>query len=150
MYFMTGSESCIFCINNEKIGTAGVSPDRILDSYDYWWLILQPEAKREKTKLAAGMLIAKRHIEIVSHITSEEAAEVMHIIKPAAQSLCEAVGSTYTDQETVGFNQGSEAGQTVKHAHVHVLPVSIEDPVELKVRGGIGGAFEALRESRLQ
>jgi diadenosine tetraphosphate (Ap4A) HIT family hydrolase len=147
---MTSPEACIFCIDDPKTGTAGISPDRILDSYDYWWLVLQPKAKREKTKIAAGMLIAKRHIEVVSLAIPDEAAEMIRNIKPAAQALCEAVGSTYTDQETVGFNQGTEAGQTVEHAHVHILPVSMEDPAELKIRGGIGGAFEALRETRLQ
>jgi diadenosine tetraphosphate (Ap4A) HIT family hydrolase len=147
---MTSLEACIFCIDDPQSGTAGISSDRILHSYDYWWLVLQPEAKREKTKIAAGMLIAKRHIEVVSLATPDEASDMIRNIKPAAQALCEAVGSTYTDQETIGFNQGTEAGQTIDHAHVHILPVSLEDPAALKVRGGIGGAFEALRDTRLQ
>jgi diadenosine tetraphosphate (Ap4A) HIT family hydrolase len=140
---------CVFCIQDPSIGNNSIAPDQIIGSYEYWWLLLQPKAKRDKTKQAAGMLVAKRHMETVSLATADEAAELIHIVKDAARTLCGAVGSTYTDQETVGFNQGAEAGQTVNHAHVHVLPVSESDPAELKVRGGIGGAFEALRENRL-
>jgi len=147
---MKSPDTCVFCIEDSETGTAGISPDRIVDSYDHWWLVLQPEAKRAKTKIAAGMLIAKRHIQVVSETNPAEAVEMVTIVKQAASSLCEAVGSTYANQETVGYNQGEEAGQTVLHAHVHILPVSKEDPAELKIRGGIGGAFEALRETRLQ
>lgn len=95
------------------------------------------------------MLISKRHIENVSLASEREATELITVIKDSAKKLCEATNSIYTNQETVGFNQGNEAGQTVMHAHVHILPVSESDPSELKVRGGIGGAFEALRRERL-
>lgn len=96
------------------------------------------------------MLVSKRHIECVSLASQEEAAELLSVVKDSAKRLCDATDTLYTDQETVGFNHGSEAGQTVMHAHVHILPVSESDPDELKVRGGIGGAFEALRRERLK
>lgn len=147
---MSIEDGCIFCIDDPALGSSRVEPDSIIDGYDYWWLILQPEAKREKTKQAAGMLVAKRHIDIVSMVTSAEAVELINCVKSAAETLCRTVGTKYTNQETVGYNQGPDAGQTVSHAHVHILPVSEEDPQELKMRGGIGGAFEALRQARLQ
>lgn len=105
--------------------------------------------KLENTKQAAGLMISRRHIENVSDVNDNEAVELLHVIKDASQKLCESVGVTYTNQESVGFNQGKEAGQTQFHAHVHILPVAEEDPEELKVRSGIGGAFEALRRERL-
>ena len=82
--------------------------------------------------------------------TTEEWSELKGIIADAAKRLCDETGATYTGQETVGFNQGKHAGQTVAHAHVHILPVADEDPEELKIRGGIGGAFEALHRERLE
>ena len=142
-------EACIFCINPISKESSGIGSDRVLHEYNYWWLVLQLEEKRQSTKQSAGMLISKRHIENVSLANEMEAAELIAIIKNSAQKLCEATGNLYTNQETVGFNQGNEAGQTVMHAHVHILPVSESDPSELKVRGGIGGAFEALRRERL-
>lgn len=139
----------MFCINTISKESPGIGPERILHEYDFWWLVLQLEEKRQSTKQSAGMLIAKRHIENVSLANELEAAELVAVLKDSAQILCDATGTRYTNQETVGFNQGNEAGQTVMHAHVHILPVSESDPSELKVRGGIGGAFEALRRERL-
>lgn len=91
----------------------------------------------------------KSHTPLPTDLAEAEWAELREIITDASQRLCAAVGTTYAGQETVGFNQGAEAGQAVGHAHVHILPVSNEDPTALKKRGGIGGAFEALRRERL-
>lgn len=85
--------------------------------------------------------MTKRHISSPQEASEEETVELLQVIQDAASKLCEATGTTYTDQETVGFNRGKEAGQTVMHAHVHILPVAVEDPAEMKQRGGIGGAF---------
>lgn len=141
--------SCIFCIDTLTRGSHGIPSERVLKEYHNWWLVLQREDKLLTTKQAAGLLISKQHLEDVSSATEAAAQELLSVIKESAELLCKHVGTTYSGQETVGFNQGPDAGQTVKHAHVHILPVSEEDPAELKVRGGIGGAFEALREKRL-
>jgi diadenosine tetraphosphate (Ap4A) HIT family hydrolase len=146
---MSNIQNCIFCISNPANGVADNPADRVLKGYNSWWLILQPEAKRAATKQSAGLLITKRHIAVASEVNADEAAELFTIFKDAAKVLCETVGTTYTGQETIGFNEGAAAGQTINHAHVHILPVAEEDPEVLKVRGGIGGAFEALRSQRL-
>lgn len=140
---------CDFCIDPITKSSNGVSTDRILREYAHWWLLLQRPEKLQSTKQAAGLLVAKEHQENVTDINQDAAVELLKITKEAARLLCEKVGTTYTNQETVGFNQGIEAGQTMSHAHVHILPVSAEDPSELKSRAGIGGAFEALRNERL-
>jgi diadenosine tetraphosphate (Ap4A) HIT family hydrolase len=136
------NDTCPFCDHLQARAT-------LLASYDHWYLFLQSDEKRAETKQAAGFLAAKQHVTEPTDLCSDEWLELKDIIKDAGRRLCRAAGVTYTNQETVGFNQGSEAGQTVAHAHVHILPVAQEDPGELKVRGGIGGAFEALRKERL-
>jgi len=143
------NSTCIFCIDDATMPISNDPADRVVKEYKNWWLVLQPEAKRKRTKQAAGMLIAKRHVAVPSKLNAEEAAELFAIYKDAGQALCTSVGVTYTGQETVGFNEGTMAGQTINHTHVHVLPVAKEDPEALKARGGIGGAFEALRSERL-
>lgn len=135
---------CIFCNFETNIDTT-----RKVHDYMYWRLVLQLPEKRRLTKQAAGLLISKRHFDSPSEASGEEAQELIHIVKDASLRLCNAVDATYTDQETVGFNQGSDAGQTIFHAHVHILPVTEEDPAAMKIRGGIGGAFEALYRERL-
>lgn len=140
---------CDFCINPATKSLRGIESGRIIKEYAHWWLVLQREDKLKSTKQAAGLLISKVHTANVTDTSNSAIAEVSKIIKECSRLLCEKVGTTYTDQETVGFNQGAEAGQTIMHAHIHILPVSAEDPAELKIRAGIGGAFEALRERRL-
>ena len=140
---------CIFCISDKNVGNKAVQSERILHEYTHWWLLLQPELKRLLTKQAAGILVSKRHAAVVSELTPEELSEALAVYKQSSRILCGAVGVTYMEQETVAFNEGAQAGQTVEHAHIHILPVAQEDPEQLKVRGGLGGAFEALRRERL-
>lgn len=140
---------CIFCLDPDTKSSHGVGNERVVKEYDHWWLLLQRADKLETTKQAAGLLVFKQHIANVTDAGDDAAVELSRVIKESARLLCEKVGTTYTDQETVGFNQGEQAGQSISHAHVHVLPVSAEDPDDLKVRAGIGGAFEALRNERL-
>ena len=140
---------CIFCIDATTQSSGGIESARVLHGYEYWWLVVQREDKLKSTKQAAGLLIPHRHFTNVTDMNDDEAIELKSIIKNASARLCHHVGVVYSRQETVGFNQGPEAGQTVMHAHVHILPVAESDPAELKVRAGIGGAFEALREARL-
>ena len=122
----------------------------MLHEYDHWKLLLQLPIKLRETKQSAGMLVPKRHIAEVSDASADEMAELATIIKDASSRLCIATGTTYTGQETVGFNQGAQAGQTIFHAHVHILPVAEEDPEEMKGHTGIGAAFKALRKERVK
>lgn len=74
---------------------------------------------------------------------------MVRILHDSSLALCQAVDVEYAGQTRFGANEGPDAGQTVQHAHVHILPVAKSDPPELKIRGGIGGAFEALHQARL-
>ena len=136
------NQDCPFCMTDQAKAT-------VIREYQYWNLFLQSTAKRQETKQAAGFLALRRHVERPVDASAQEWAELQTILVSASEYLCQQVGVTYVRQETIGFNQGAEAGQTVAHAHIHILPVAAEDPAELKVRGGIGGAFEALRRERL-
>jgi len=138
------SQDCTFCDFEKR-----VAPERRLHEYEYWRLFLQLPEKLRTTKQSAGLLVPKRHVVEVSDVSDAEAKELLTIIKDASARLCGAVGTTYTGQETVGFNQGAEAGQTIFHAHVHILPVAAEDPEGIKGHTGIGAAFAALRKERV-
>lgn len=136
---------CIFCLYDEN-----VDKTRQVYEYVHWRLALQLPEKLQKTKQSAGLLVSRRHFAELSEASDEEVIELKNILKDASKRLCNAASTTYSGHETVGFNQGAEAGQTVFHCHVHLLPVAEEDPEELKTRAGIGGAFEALRRERLR
>lgn len=144
-------DTCIFCIHDPKVGTGpnGIESERILKEYDHWWLVIQPKERRDRLVRAAGLLVAKRAISVMTEATPEEFGEIIVVSDDASETLCNAAGATYTGQFRGGHSEGSEAGQSVPHAHYHLLPVSLEDPAEMKIGAGIGGAFGALREIRL-
>ncbi len=126
-----------------------VEPERRLHEYVYWRLILQPERKRAITKQSAGFLTPKRHVNDLADLSADEREELFQVVKDGCRRLCEATGTTYTNQETIGVNQGEQAGQSVFHTHIHLLPVAEEDPEPMKVSSGMGGAFAALRSERM-
>lgn len=80
---------------------------------------------------------SKRHTESPMQLPDNEWSELKSVLIDSYHRLCEAAGMTYMGSETVGFNQGRGAGQTVAHAHIHVLPTTKEDPRELRYRGGV-------------
>ncbi len=133
--------SCPFC-NFELLEATFVH------EYNHWNLFLQSADKRRRTKRADGFLALKQHAELPTEIEDTAWKEVKVIIPDSVRRLCQAANMTYLGSETVGFNQGADAGQTVNHAHIHILPATEEDPIELRQRGGIGGAFEELRKNR--
>src|SRR5689334_22833967 len=115
------NETCPFCNIAESVSTK-------IHSYEYWDLFLHAKEKRESTRQAAGFLALGRHEPNVIDVEPEEFLELQRVIGDAALRLCEYIGVTYTNQEVVGFNRGADAGQTVQHAHIHILPVAEEDP----------------------
>lgn len=137
------NEICPFCNTAESVSTK-------IHTYEFWDLFLHAEEKRRNTRQAAGFLALRRHEPNVIDIEDAEWLEARRIISDAAVKLCEHVGVTHTKQEVTGFNRGVDAGQTVQHAHIHILPIAKEDPAELKGRAGMSAAFEALHRERIK
>jgi diadenosine tetraphosphate (Ap4A) HIT family hydrolase len=78
------------------------------------------------------LLIPRRHVASLFELTAEEQAAVWALL-PAVKERLDARHSPAG--YNVGVNVGEAAGQTVGHAHVHVIPRyvgDVEDP-----RGGV-------------
>lgn len=78
------------------------------------------------------LVVPRRHEADFFALTAEEQAAVWEL---AAVVVGELARSHQPDGFNVGLNAGVAAGQTVRHAHVHVIPRyvgDIEDP-----RGGV-------------
>ena len=74
------------------------------------------------------LVIPKRHIESFSEATSEEMLDCLKLINLVKCRV-------KADGFNVGYNDGVAAGQTVMHAHMHIIPRynnDVKDP-----RGGI-------------
>ena len=78
------------------------------------------------------LVVPRRHVASVYDLSSEEQADVWALAERVRSDL---VGSVAPDGFTIGVNDGTAAGQTIPHAHVHVIPRfagDVPDP-----RGGV-------------
>ena len=78
------------------------------------------------------LIVPRRHVTDFFALSSEEQAAVWDLIRQVRDSI---EGEYSPAGYNVGLNAGAVAGQTIDHAHVHVIPRykgDVEDP-----RGGI-------------
>jgi len=78
------------------------------------------------------LVVPKRHVAGLFDLPEEEQAAVWRLVAQVRASL---LADLRPDGFTVGVNDGPAAGQTVMHAHVHVIPRrhgDVADP-----RGGV-------------
>jgi diadenosine tetraphosphate (Ap4A) HIT family hydrolase len=65
------------------------------------------------------LVVPRRHVASVFDLTTDEVAAVMELLVRAKARLD---GLYLPDGYNVGVNVGRDAGQTVMHAHVHLIP----------------------------
>ncbi|NOZ58229.1 MAG: HIT family protein [Euryarchaeota archaeon] len=79
-----------------------------------------------------ALVVPKRHAERLSQLSGEEVKEVFSVaarVAEASLSKLNARGANFW------VNQGSIAGQVVKHFHAHVVPRYSEEEIKIEVRG---------------
>ena len=84
------------------------------------------------------LVIPRRHVARAEELAEEEWADLFGLVKVVT---AEAAAVPGVEGVNVGLNSGEAAGQTVFHAHVHVIPRrsgDVEDP-----RGGVRGVIPA-------
>jgi diadenosine tetraphosphate (Ap4A) HIT family hydrolase len=91
-------------------------------------------AFRDRYPIAAGhtLVIPRRHVESPFDLTAEELAGVWNLVAHVRRALDAEFAP---DAFTIGVNDGAAAGQTIMHAHVHVIPRRVGDVAD--PRGGI-------------
>lgn len=65
------------------------------------------------------LVIPKRHEPDFFSLTADEQADIWVLVGAIKTELC---GSLGPDGFNIGINNGTAAGQTVPHCHVHVIP----------------------------
>lgn len=78
------------------------------------------------------LVVPKRHVISLFELTENEQQAVWKLV---AQVRAKLIEEHKPDGFNVGINDGLAAGQTVLHAHVHVIPRRIGDVAD--ARGGI-------------
>ena len=78
------------------------------------------------------LVVPRRHVRTIYELTAPEQNEIWDLVGRVRERLFTNVKP---DGFNIGFNDGEAAGQTVEHAHIHVIPRrrgDVTDP-----RGGI-------------
>jgi diadenosine tetraphosphate (Ap4A) HIT family hydrolase len=78
------------------------------------------------------LVIPKRHVASLFELSDEEQAAVWKLVSKVRALL---LSDLQPDGFNVGLNDGASAGQTVMHAHVHVIPRRRGDVADPK--GGV-------------
>ncbi len=113
------NEDCVFC-NLEK--------DRIVDENNLAYLI------RDKYPVTRGhsLIIPKRHFDNYFDTNQAELNSINYLMQSAKREL--EISDPTIKGFNVGINCGLEAGQTVFHTHIHLIPRRTDD-----VANPIGG-----------
>jgi diadenosine tetraphosphate (Ap4A) HIT family hydrolase len=90
------------------------------------------------------LVIPKRHIETIWDMTNKEYADVFDLIKKVKDIL---KAKFDPDGFNVGVNCGEAAGQTVFHAHVHIVPRYVGDAPYARSLPFIAGAMMPLSQT---
>ena len=113
-------DSCIFCkIIKGEIPSSTIYEDEnvkvILD--------ISPAAKGH------AILLVKEHVANVFELPADLAGKVFSVVPKVAAAIKEELGC---DGMNILQNNGTEAGQTVFHLHIHFIPRWKDDSVNIK------------------
>ena len=125
---MSETNQCHFC---------GLNADRVIDETETCLVIydLYPVTPLHT------LIITKRHVASYFDLNDQERHDAQKLIDKHQQRISkedEAISGF-----NVGINSGEDAGQTVMHCHVHLIPRrkgDIDDP-----RGGVRGVIPEKR-----
>ena len=116
--------NCIFC---------NVSPKRIVHEYKHFYVI------RDAFPVTPlhSLIITKRHVVSYFQCSKAKLEEIPVILDTQKTEL------KYLDNEitgyNIGMNIGEDAGQSIFHCHIHIIPRRKDDTPN--PRGGIRGAI---------
>lgn len=79
-----------------------------------------------------ALVAPRRHVSSIYELSAPEQRELWEIVAKVRALLMERF---QIDSVNVGVNDGLAAGQTIEHAHVHVIPRRLGDVPD--PRGGV-------------
>lgn len=113
---------CLFCDRNNP------EEHTIIDENDLFY------ARWDNFPVSDGHaeIVPKRHIKSLFELTNNELIQLFDLLKKIKDII---QNEHNPDAFNIGVNEGEEAGRTVNHLHVHIIPRykgDVENP-----RGGI-------------
>jgi len=90
-------------------------PHRIVDANEQAFVVLDAYP----VSPGHSLVVSRRHVADVFELTELEIGEMLRLV----QSTRERIDQTlHPDGYNVGVNVGKDAGQTIMHVHIHVIP----------------------------
>ncbi len=128
------NDECIFCkIINNEIPSFKIYEDEmfcvILDRF--------PATKGH------ALIIPKQHADDIFELPDETAAALYPLAKKLATKIKASVGA---EGINIVQNNGEEAGQSVKHFHLHIIPRWKDDKVTINKSTNMDTTIEELNE----
>jgi diadenosine tetraphosphate (Ap4A) HIT family hydrolase len=114
------AEGCIFCERGEGAGLLAANDLAIAFAAGF------------PVSPGHALIVPRRHEPDFFALTSDEQAAVVALVNPVRAALEERYSP---DGYNLGVNAGQAAGQTIRHAHFHVIPRYAGDVAE--PRGGV-------------
>ena len=116
--------NCIFC---------NIDEDRIVHEYKHFYVI------RDAFPVTPlhSLIITKRHVVSYFQCSKEEHDEIPIILDTQKTEL-KILDDTITGFN-IGMNIGEDAGQTIFHCHIHIIPRRQGDAAN--PRGGVRGVI---------
>ncbi len=112
-------ENCIFCkIVNGEIGSNTVYEDESFKAI----MDISP------SYVGHVIILSKNHAENLFAMSDEDLSKALIVAKKVAKAVKEATGC---DGVNILQNNGVEAGQTVFHYHIHIIPRFKDDNVNM-------------------
>jgi diadenosine tetraphosphate (Ap4A) HIT family hydrolase len=122
---MSNEEACIFC---KKINT------KVISISNYFFIMRDTTYPVTKHHT---LIVSNRHVSDYFELSSDELDDLNKVLKIQKKELLQL------DEKISGFNIGvnigKDAGQSIMHCHVHLIPRrhgDVEDP-----RGGVRGVI---------
>ncbi len=122
---MSSLEDCIFCSKKNC---------KIIKSTKFFFIIRDTAYPVTKHHT---LIIANRHVSSYFDLDKDEISELDKVIKQQKKELINLDSSI--SGFNIGVNIGEDAGQSIMHCHIHLIPRrkgDVEDP-----RGGVRGVI---------
>lgn len=114
-------DDCIFC----KLANGVFATRSIYEDEDFNVILdLAPAAKGH------ALILPKHHAANIYELPDETAAKVFVLAKKLAQKMTDKLGC---DGFNIMQNNGTVAGQTIFHFHLHLIPRYEDDGQEIKL-----------------
>lgn len=110
--------------------------ERILEAGEHAFVVLDAYP----VSPGHSLVISRRHVTDIFDLSAAEIAEIIKLVQSARRRIDRTLQPVGYN---VGVNVGTDAGQTVMHAHVHVIPRYPGDSAD--PTGGVRGVIPGKR-----